>query len=340
MCKRSIGALVIAGLWIFSGPTAVRASDVAAGHDAWLVPEGNATHDFAATPIPADFFEPGSDPFVDQVFFAGSGTGPCGDMLVERKAPLSLPDPLPSGDTVDIEIVALSLRSVNPITVTSNGGQDPEEWDVDVELSANPQTTGSMTVTRTHDNGGAFDSVLPVIPRFTFTEVNPPNDTRVLDFGPEGIPAVQVESDPNATWTHNVALPLVCPSSTPNFLAFGPHKDPYHPVPVESAQDHFKCWQAKDLKNPKFVKIEGLQLDDQFATESVEVKKPFLICAPASKDGSGISDRDTHQCCYKIKGGKLEPPKKVEIEDQFGTLQLEVKKGRLLCQPCTKTDLP
>jgi hypothetical protein len=236
MCKRSVGALLIAGLWIFSGPTAVRASDVAAGHDAWLVSEGNATHDFAATPIPADFFEPGSDPFDDQVFFAGSGTGPCGDMLVERKAPLSLPDPLPSGDTVDIEIVALSLRSVDPITVTYNGGLDPGEWDVDVELSVNPQTTGSMTVTRTHDNGGVFDSVLPVVPKFTFTRVDPPNDTRELDFGVEGIPAIQIESDPNATWTHNVALPLICPASTPNFLARGPLQVPVQAVPVEKEQ--------------------------------------------------------------------------------------------------------
>jgi hypothetical protein len=209
---------------------------VAAGHDAWLVSEGNATHDFAATPIPADFFEPGSDPFDDQVFFAGSGTGPCGDMLVERKAPLSLPDPLPSGDTVDIEIVALSLRSVDPITVTYNGGLDPGEWDVDVELSVNPQTTGSMTVTRTHDNGGVFDSVLPVVPKFTFTRVDPPNDTRELDFGVEGIPAIQIESDPNATWTHNVALPLICPASTPNFLARGPLQVPVQAVPVEKEQ--------------------------------------------------------------------------------------------------------
>ena len=60
----------------------------------------------------------------------------------------------------------------------------------------------------------------------------------------------------------------------------------------------------------------------------------------ADKDGSGINDPNTHQCCYKIKARKLEPPANVEIEDQFGTLQLEVKKAKLLCQPCTKTELP
>ena len=104
--------------------------------------------------------------------------------------------------------------------------------------------------------------------------------------------------------------------------------------------DHFKCWQAKDLKNPKFVKIPSLPLDDQFAIEDVEVKKPFLICAPADKDGSGINDPNTHLCCYKIKATKLEPPENVEIDDQFGTLQLQVKKAKFLCQPCSKTVLP
>ncbi len=103
--------------------------------------------------------------------------------------------------------------------------------------------------------------------------------------------------------------------------------------------DHFKCWQVKDLKIPKFDK-RNVTLDDQFADESVEVKKLFLICAPADKDGSGINDPDTHQCCYKIKGTKLSPPARVEVDDQFGTHTLQVQKAKFLCQPCLKTVLP
>ena len=101
--------------------------------------------------------------------------------------------------------------------------------------------------------------------------------------------------------------------------------------------DHFKCWQVKDLKDPKFDK-RVVTLDDQFADESVEVKKLFLLCAPADKDGSGINDLDTHQCCYKIKGTKLSA--RVAVVDQFGTHTLEVKKAKFLCQPCSKTVLP
>jgi len=104
--------------------------------------------------------------------------------------------------------------------------------------------------------------------------------------------------------------------------------------------DHFKCWKVKDLKNPRFATIENLPLDDQFGLDNVDVKKPSLLCAPADKDGSGVNDPVTHQCCYKIKGVKLDPAEAVEVDDQFGTLQFEIKKSDLLCQPCTKAHLP
>ncbi|MCH8251392.1 MAG: thrombospondin type 3 repeat-containing protein [Planctomycetes bacterium] len=71
--------------------------------------------------------------------------------------------------TVDVQIIALSLVSVEPITVTFNDGQDPEEWDVSVCLSAFGQPMGSMTITLDEADGGTFDSSIPVVPKFTFT---------------------------------------------------------------------------------------------------------------------------------------------------------------------------
>jgi hypothetical protein len=108
----------------------------------------------------------------------------------------------------------------------------------------------------------------------------------------------------------------------------------------EALMDHMKCYKAKDLKNPKFVKLEGLELEDQFGNDSVKVSKLFFVCAPADKENSGVTDPELHMCCYKIKGTKLEPPEQVEVEDQFGTLQMELKVPQLLCQPCLKTLLP
>ena len=111
------------------------------------------------------------------------------------------------------------------------------------------------------------------------------------------------------------------------------------PAPVPDTLDHFQCWQVKDLKNPKFEK-RGVTLNDQFTAGTVEVKKLFLVCAPADKDGSGVNDVNTHQCCYKIKGAKLDPPPRVTVTDQFGDHEAEVKKAKFLCQPCSKTVLP
>jgi hypothetical protein len=84
---------------------------------------------------------------------------------------------------VQIELVALSLQSVEPITVTFDGGQDPQQWNVRVELSSShAQPGGSLTATKTHCNGGTFDSTLAVCPRFLFTRVDNPAEVLLLDF--------------------------------------------------------------------------------------------------------------------------------------------------------------
>lgn len=107
--------------------------------------------------------------------------------------------------------------------------------------------------------------------------------------------------------------------------------------------DHFKCYKAKDLKNPKF-EATTVSLSDQFGVNDgmFEVKKPFLFCAPADKNGEGIANPVDHLACYKVKGPKLDKADRpsVEVENQLGTLQLEVKKPFLLCVPSTKTVIP
>jgi hypothetical protein len=110
-----------------------------------------------------------------------------------------------------------------------------------------------------------------------------------------------------------------------------------------SATDDYKCYKAKDLKNPKFgqIKDPGITLDDQFATDSnVAVTKPFLFCTPSDKNSGGIIDPITHLCCYKVKGQTLSPPAETKITDQFGTLELGIKKPQVLCQPCTEEPIP
>jgi hypothetical protein len=61
------------------------------------------------------------------------------------------------------------------------------------------------------------------------------------------------------------------------------------------------------------------------------------LCAPVNKDGSGISDPDTHLVCYNTapKG----PPLRefVRVDNQLVTQTLEVLKPQTLCVPSSKT---
>ena len=103
----------------------------------------------------------------------------------------------------------------------------------------------------------------------------------------------------------------------------------------------YKCWKAKDLKNPQFAPLAAISADDEFVTGTVDVKKPFLFCGPAQVNGAPIGDPNLHQCCYKVKGAPLDPAVQVESNGAMaGTLQVEVKKPFVVCEPCSTTVLP
>lgn len=201
-------------------PVHADANSVAAGLDLFRTDPTTTSQDFSGAPIPADFFDPGSDPFIGIVRFGGQPLGahslcPADDLstvdtIVRRLAPANLPI-IPSSDTIPIEIVELSLVSVNPITVTYNGGQNPELWDVRVTLSpSQAQPPGSMTIHHTNPSGGTFDSTLPVIPLFTF-ERQSDNALRFLDLGQ--IPmAIQFQAS-NVPWAHTTPPSGSCTSN-------------------------------------------------------------------------------------------------------------------------------
>ncbi|MEE9293718.1 MAG: nidogen-like domain-containing protein [Phycisphaerae bacterium] len=135
------------------------------GDDCWSTPCGSTQYDFALTPIPADFFGPGSDPF-DGTVQLGGQTGFI-DTVVSRLGGMCFDGREPVTQTVEIEIVELNLVSCEPITVTFNGGQRPEQWDVKVFLDG-PQQRGLLTATKSNPGGGTFDTQLAVQAGFEF----------------------------------------------------------------------------------------------------------------------------------------------------------------------------
>ena len=153
------------------------AQTIEPGVDLFLTPTGETFDSIfdsnalpaPGTPIPADFFGPGSDPFDGTIALKGRPLNtephaPLGsaDTAVVRLGTANLPVDL-DFETVPIEIIALKLVSVAPITVTFNGGQNPELWDIQVSLSdVDAQATGQMTITRNDTTGNTYDSCLPV----------------------------------------------------------------------------------------------------------------------------------------------------------------------------------
>ena len=234
---------------------AVAGPTVLAGHDLFHTLPG-AAQDFSLFPIPADFFFPGSDPFNSVVNLEGQPLGTWGgfsdlgnaDTIVER-----LSDAVPSGNPppdqpapmIDIEIVALSLVSVAPITVTS-GGAD-QFWDVFVQIDTTTlplftPSLGTMEITQTSALGGFYSSSLEVFPLFTFVEVGNPTNVQFVDFGLLAVgPAVVLNTLNNPLWEYTPTQEqLVVPGLTgPNFYITGDggvgpiqHSGPH---PVEAA---------------------------------------------------------------------------------------------------------
>ncbi len=156
---------------------AALATDVKPGHDLFVTPAGSF-HDFSQTPLLADFFGPGSDPFTGVVPVTGNPLGTFQgfivggtDTIVRRLEVADLPYGTGESDTIDIELVALSLRSVTPITVTFNGGQNPELWNLKVTLSPTIGSVGTMTITHSDSEGGTYTAAMQVVPLLTFTRV-------------------------------------------------------------------------------------------------------------------------------------------------------------------------
>ncbi|MBI1826868.1 MAG: hypothetical protein HY287_15340 [Planctomycetes bacterium] len=190
--------------------------------------------EFVSTPIPAGFFGPGSLPFNGGILLVGSPIGPGDtDTIIRRNGSLSFGS-VPSTDSVPIEIVALSLQSAAPITVSYNNGNPNEAWNVAVGLSTASPPAGQLTATKTHRNGGTLEARFFVQPRFTFTRISD-SVVRILDTGEQGLPPLQLgNSDPNLPpdqcfkpmpWVQSLALGSPVIAGSESFIP-GVKEDP------------------------------------------------------------------------------------------------------------------
>ena len=169
------GIALVVTLFVTAKSTAAPNSfPVAAGNDEFeTAGDGETYHDFAGAPIPANFFGTGSLAYSGLVPLVGVplSSGSNVDTIIQRHQSVSAP-----GGSTALTMTGLSLRSINPITVSYSNGST-ESWNVKVGLSVFKSSTGSMTI-----NSSTFDSTLKVWPRFLFTRVSD-GATRELDTG-------------------------------------------------------------------------------------------------------------------------------------------------------------
>lgn len=127
-----------------------------------LTPASGGFVGFDGSTFPANFFGPGSDPFEGIVNF---------ESRQHTQLEISGAVAITGDSVVDVEIVALDLVSSQPITVTYNGGQNPELWDMEIWLSELNAPTSQFVLTGDGTGGGTFTGSLVVQPFFRFTPV-------------------------------------------------------------------------------------------------------------------------------------------------------------------------
>jgi hypothetical protein len=115
---------------------------------------------------------------------------------------------------------------------------------------------------------------------------------------------------------------------------------PAPPAPANPAVDHFQCYKVKmSTGAPKFHKIVGVKVDDQFGTGTFDLLEPRRLCAPADKNNedSGAEAHPDHLLCYKVKARAPFGTLRVWLSDQFGTLNnLRLIQRQEFCVPSLK----
>jgi len=161
-------------------------------------------------PIPPGFFGPGSDPFMGHIDLKGEPAGGVVNTQIARKTGGELPA------TVDTEIVALSLVSTEPIMVHNSQTMMVSFYDVFVTISMQEPSPGSMTISKTHENGGTFDSFFDITYQIEFIPHEPTSGPLRYTTGVLGV------SSSNNLWQDTpVKEPEILPCNDNDFYPTG-----------------------------------------------------------------------------------------------------------------------
>ncbi len=109
---------------------------------------------------------------------------------------------------------------------------------------------------------------------------------------------------------------------------------------TNSPGEHFMSYQVKETKNtPKFQKFY-MDLADKFGYGDFKVKKILRLLNPVDKNNEGIQDEITHMVGYQIQKQdytKYDGYDQIMVANQFGLINLDVKKPKVLLVPSAKS---
>jgi hypothetical protein len=97
--------------------------------------------------------------------------------------------------------------------------------------------------------------------------------------------------------------------------------------------DHFKCYRVKGSAN----RVEGVKVDDEFGTLTIDVIKPLRLCVPADA-GGGIPDPAGYLMCYKARQRSrplFRGVTPIYVDNELGARTSAVDHVREFCVPST-----
>ncbi len=347
-----VGLLAALAVWLVTAASPAAAA-VAPGFDLFETDPGATAFAFNDEfTIPAGFFGQGSRPFSGVVRFGGDPltrfqgkkTGDA-DTVVQRPQAAGV-SPGTSA-TVPVQLVALSLVSIQPIQVSFDNGSS-QLFDVSVHLSPNRPSQGSATVSQTSVNGGTMSSGIQVFPVFDFVpQGGGPKrtiDVGALPLSPASLQKITLNAA-NTPWRAGCAPPALpipglndgfCPGFTPDEhkqLSVEDAQAARHGIePVQPRVEHFKCY---DVAPRTRFRPRVVQLRDQFGAARARVLRPVNLCAPVSKNNGPVDNQQAHLKCYAIRTAA---PRRqfVFTRNQFGSEVLRVGSAQELCVPSVK----
>jgi cysteine-rich repeat protein len=98
----------------------------------------------------------------------------------------------------------------------------------------------------------------------------------------------------------------------------------------------FQCYQVKAYEGEApFVRVEDVDVVDAFFTRTVDVKKPWAICAPANlnaQDSNAPLAAD-HLEAYTLVNEQVDAMDGIEVTNRFGTQSLDIRSSGTLMVP-------